>query len=128
MAASVYTGKEHDFAYTNNTGGNVRVIIQWLHILYNSSQYVKLVWGDVSGSGNEDYVEYALGEGNSSGTIMFGKSAAAFSQGDRALNNAYATMNFGAPTELFLANGHVFRITAQDDNDVLGYNVVIIPE
>ena len=128
MAATVYTGKEHDFAYTNSTGGNVRVIIQWLHIQYTTSQYVKLVFGDVSGSGNEDYVEYALGEGNSSGTYKFGKSVAAYAEGDRALNNAYATDSFAAPTEIFLANGHVFRITAQDDNDVLGYNVVMISE
>ena len=128
MAASVYTGKEHDFAYTNSTGGNVRVIIHWLHVVYTSSQYVKLVWGNVSGGGNEDYVEHTLGDGNSSGTFMFGKNVAVAHAGDRALNNAYATMTFAAPTEIFLANGHVFRITATDDNDVLGYNVVIIPE
>ena len=127
MAASVYTGKEHDFAYTNSTGGNVRVIIQWLHVQWTSSQLVKLVWGDVSGSGNEGYVEYSIST-VSNGTFMFGKSVAAYAEGDRALNNAVGSDSFAAPTELFLANGHVFRITAQDDSDVLGYNVVIIPE
>ncbi len=126
MAASVYTGKGHDFAYTNNTGGNVRVIIQWLHVQWNSSEYVKLVWGNVSGA-NEDYVEYTV-LNTSSGTCKFGKGVAAYAEGDRALNNAYGSDSFAAPTEIFLANGHVFRITAQEDEDVLGYNVVIIPE
>ena len=126
MAATVYTGKEHDFAYTNSTGGNVRVIIQWLHIQYTSSEYVKLIWGNLSGTSN-DYVEYTLNLG-SSGTIRFGKSVASYAEGDRALNNAYATNSFAAPTEIFVANGHVFRIDATENSDVLGYNIVVIPE
>ena len=126
MAASVYTGKGRDFAYTNNTGGNVRVIIYWLHIYWNSSEYVKLVWGDLNGT-SEDYVEHIIDEGQN-GQIRFGKGVAAYVEGDRAINNAYAQDSFAAPTEIFLANGHVFRITAEEDEDVKGYNVVIIPE
>ena len=32
MAATVYTGRKQNFTYTNNTGGNVRVIIYWLYV------------------------------------------------------------------------------------------------
>ena len=128
MAATVYTGRNQDFAYTNSTGGNVRVIIYWLHIQYTSSEWVKLIFGDTTGgTSSNDYVEYTLDVG-SSGTLRFGKNVAAYAEGDRALNNMYSTDPFAAPTEIFLANGHVFRIDAQEDADVLAYNFVVIPE
>ena len=126
MAASVYTGKNQDFTYTNSTGGNVRVIIYWLHAEWTSNQYVKLVWGNISG-GSNDYVEYPVLNTNN-GAVRMGKSVAAYAEGDRALNNMYATNSTAAPCEIFLANGHTFKIDADENSDVLGYNVVVIPE
>lgn len=128
MASTVYTGKNQDFQYTNNTGGNVRVIIYWLQYQYNSNEYVKLVFGDLNGTSN-DYIEYILANSSSSGGARLGRNIATYYQGERVLQQMISSETSDAvPLEIFLANGHVFQIDAQDNADIFGYNIVVIPE
>ena len=59
MAATVYTGRNQNFTYTNSTGGNVRLIIYWLFVDQSAgADRLQMRWGASGFSGNT-YAETA---------------------------------------------------------------------
>ena len=129
MASQVLSGSSN-VSYTNNTGQNVRIVINYMEALPSSSNNTTLVgmsWAGVSLSRpnvraigrNLAYVFSIPGFGDS------GNSA--------AVSNAYAfqggsgpfpsTFMEPLPTELMLAPGQTFAVTG-----IRAYNIVVIPE
>lgn len=128
MASQVLSGTSN-VSYTNNTGQNVRIVINFMRALENPSTYnttVSMSWGGVSVVSigvrsigrNLAYVFRSPGYNDAGGTAL--------------ANNAYAQSVGGPfpgnfmeplPTELMLAPGQTFAVTG-----INAYNIVIIPE
>lgn len=121
MASQVLSGTD-SVSYTNNTGQNVRIVINYMAskttMLSGGSQSFQL---SISWSGG--------------GTITNTTNAGVFSIGRNLafivnLNGGVSANNFSSPvyssvsypTELMLASGQSFSATCG------GYNIVVIPE
>lgn len=147
MAATVLSGNGA-VAYTNNTGQNVRVIINYFkgnHDYTNATKPFEytIAWGNGA-------VAYYTASNNQAGNFWFGKNIAYqdIVQGNGialAMNNLVDTAvassgHFvqGLPTEVMLANGQTFSITAVNNSALFGsaqsvtidgsYNILVIPE
>ena len=117
MAAQVLSGTGN-VTYTNSTGQNVRIVINYLE--NDSNQYsVTMTFQGVSvglgrdtivgksmafASGNNNFVGYQAGRG------IFGSGQAG-----------------AVPTEIALSNGETFSLFCGDPAG-MKYNVIIIPE
>ena len=124
--------------YNNTTGGNVRLIINFLHVESSSSGYVRIYTGPeptVTPSGTVGH-----GQGNFLTTVkydfstgaMVGRNLGTYNSGsDRPSRNAYGN-SVGFPTELMLANTHKFCIWHNggfnSDDKLCSYNILVIPE
>ena len=132
MAATVYNGVGN-VTHTNNSGGNERILIYWIH--KDSSAVVTIHWGDLSAadkptatmdSNTNQYVglnlAYSMGSGN--------PSSAGTQVGEKSYSSSYTADGKPVPTELFLADGEGFSITAPgaSSNIIKGYNFIVIPE
>ena len=147
MAATVLSGNGA-VAYTNNTGQNVRVIINYFKGNHNYLDATKpfeytIAWGNGAAA-------YYTASNNQAGNFWFGKNIAYqdIVQGNGvalAINNLVDTAvqssgHFiqGLPTEVMLANGQTFSITAVNNSALSGqaqsvtidgsYNILVIPE
>ena len=147
MAATVLSGNGA-VAYTNNTGQNVRVIINYFKGNHDYTNATKpfiytIAWGNGA-------VAYYTASNNQAGNFWFGKNIAYqdIVQGNGialAMNNLVDTAvassgHFvqGLPTEVMLANGQTFSITAVNNSAISGqaqsvtidgsYNILVIPE
>lgn len=147
MAATVLSGNGA-VAYTNNTGQNVRVIINYFkgnHDYLNATKPFEytIAWGNGAAA-------YYTASNNQAGNFWFGKNIAYqdIVQGNGvalAINNLVDTAvqssgHFiqGLPTEVMLANGQTFSITAVNNSALSGqaqsvtidgsYNILVIPE
>lgn len=147
MAATVLSGNGA-VAYTNNTGQNVRVIINYFkgnHDYTNATKPFEytIAWGNGAAA-------YYTASNNQAGNFWFGKNIAYqdIVQGNGialAMNNLVDTAvqssgHFvqGLPTEVMLANGQTFSITAVNNSALFGsaqsvtidgsYNILVIPE
>ena len=147
MAATVLSGNGA-VAYTNNTGQNVRVIINYFKGNHDYTNATKpfiytIAWGNGA-------VAYYTASNNQAGNFWFGKNIAYqdIVQGNGvalAINNLVDTAvqssgHFiqGLPTEVMLANGQTFSITAVNNSALSGqaqsvtidgsYNILVIPE
>ena len=147
MAATVLSGNGA-VAYTNNTGQNVRVIINYFKGNHNYLDATKpfeytIAWGNGAAA-------YYTASNNQAGNFWFGKNIAYqdIVQGNGialAMNNLVDTAvassgHFvqGLPTEVMLANGQTFSITAVNNSALFGsaqsvtidgsYNILVIPE
>lgn len=147
MAATVLSGNGA-VAYTNNTGQNVRVIINYFKGNHNWLDAAKpfiytIAWGNGAAA-------YYTASNNQAGNFWFGKNIAYqdIVQGNGialAMNNLVDTAvassgHFvqGLPTEVMLANGQTFSITAVNNSALSGqaqsvtidgsYNILVIPE
>ena len=147
MAATVLSGNGA-VAYTNNTGQNVRVIINYFKGNHNYLDATKpfeytIAWGNGAAA-------YYTASNNQAGNFWFGKNIAYqdIVQGNGvalAINNLVDTAvqssgHFiqGLPTEVMLANGQTFSITAVNNSAISGqaqsvtidgsYNILVIPE
>lgn len=107
MAAQVLSGTSN-VSYTNNTGQNVRVIIN-----YMSGANISISWAAVTVS--------ALG------LTAIGKNIAYISASSTDGNNAVTTATTGTsaslPTEIMLSAGQTFSAS-----NITAYNIVVIPE
>lgn len=107
MASQILSGSSN-VGYTNNTGGNVRVIIN-----YMSGTNISMSWAGV-----------AI---NSTGLSAIGRNLAYTSASSTPSNNSLTTETSGVaaalPTEIMLASTQTFSATG-----VSAYNIVIIPE
>ena len=119
MAAQVLSGTGN-VTYTNTTGQNVRIVINYVSILMGSGD------GTLSFQG----VTVDLQEG-----ATYGKTLAySDNWGANTGNSSMAVgggMNPGdtaVPVEVAVANGETFSITHTDSTRIDGYNIIIIPE
>lgn len=128
MATTVHTGNGQNFSYTNNTGGNVRVVISLA--LNDTSQQsfsngIKIRCG---APGSPDILQ-----ANSSTNARFngiGKNiarqggSAGYTVGASASNDVDCMC-----TEFYLANGHSIDVQGVDASYPLKfYNILTIPE
>ena len=111
MASQVLSGTGN-VSYTNNTGQNVRVIINYCSNP-NSSGRIVISWAGVSVT---------------AATTAFGRNLA-FNPQYAGSSNMQGTNIANAPTELMLAPGQTFSLSAGSSNRPNGpYNIVVIPE
>ena len=140
MAATVYTGRKQNFTYTNNTGGNVRVIIYWLYVdQTHGADRLTMRWGTQTSSSwptNASYKNWAESyDWGGSKDFHMGKNIMSSNGQDHVSSNAKADSSgsFAYPSEIYLADGHVFEITSTGSTSdvqerIMGYNIVVIPE
>ena len=119
MAAQVLSGTGN-VTYTNTTGQNVRIVVNYVTILMGSGD------GTLSFQG----VTVDLQEG-----ATYGKTLAySDNWGANTGNSSMAVgggMNPGdtsVPVEIALANGDTFSINSSTPTDIEGYNIIIVPE
>lgn len=107
MASQVLSGSSN-FTYTNNTGQNVRIVINYMKAV------TSLSWS-ASGGGTVSVSE--------TGTITIGKNLAYVSNtGIHGQNMTSSGTSNSFPTEIMLASGQIFSATCGV------YNVLIIKE
>jgi len=113
MASQVLSGSSN-VSYTNNTGQNVRIVINYMKSATSgASSNISMSWAGVSVSADLSIIgrNLAFAQINASSTIIANN---AFSPGGAA---------GGLPTELMLASGQTFSATG-----INAYNIVVIPE
>jgi hypothetical protein len=137
MASQVFSGTaQPSFTYTNNTGQNVRIVINYLKVESPSGTTTRTV--NLS-AGN---LNLTYGGGTTFPNFTVGRNLAFYNSKENtsatgvavavAGNNAYGNTaggpnnNYvdGFPTELMLSSGQVFSLT----NSRFSYNIVVIPE
>jgi hypothetical protein len=125
MASTVLSGSSN-VSYTNNTGQNVRVVINYMRgALYTDYLYIDMAFGS---SGTITAVVAAIGRNLAFSTGIGGASGglyAAISANNMTLNEAASVSefsNYALPTEIMLAAGQTFSATCGP------YNIVVIPE
>ena len=137
MAATVHSGSNQNFSYTNNTGGNIRVIIG--HVVCSTDDSsadsgIKMRFG----ASNSPYVFQVAG-GTNQGFGGFGKHltyimadyAGGQSSGTGAAKGmfGYGKSNTCFCDEIWLADGESINIQAVNASYPLKtYNILTIPE
>ena len=117
MASQVFSGS-NNFSYTNTTGQNVRVIINYLSSTGNPS----ISWAGVTVS--------AFATGTTAIGRNLGFSAFTTATGTMTSNNGVngniggVNTNLILPTEIMLSAGQTFSVSG----GLNAYNIVIIPE
>ena len=113
MAAQALGGTGN-VSYTNSTGQNVRIVINYLRVgdetTTMSFQGASVT---ISRGSYGKTLAYRDGHGNSQASFT-----SAMSEGDGYQSNA------AVPLEIALSNGETFSLT----NAIEGYNIIIIPE
>lgn len=126
MASQIFSGGKN-FSYTNNTGQNVRIIINYFQ--GNTFNYTTTMsWAGITITMPQ------------ASPLRFGRNLAFVnsSNGTSPLsaNNMQGSaggFNGALPTEIMIASGQTFAITGADgalggDAAIDAYNIVIIPE
>ena len=121
MAAQVLSGTGN-VSYTNSTGQNVRLVINYL---------------EVGGLGGSPVVSFAGCSISVPQLSTYGKTLGYQSvTGDNNVTSSMSSQGTGAgsmtnkglPLEVALANGDTFSITSSNSANIKGYNIIIIPE
>lgn len=131
MASQVLSGNGN-VSYTNNTGQNVRVIINFMVGKSVASYYeLTIAWGDGSAAASSNDL-LAIGKNIACGTVLFDPAGTTrfggMSQSNAAVYNIIAGSSIGVshssalPTELMLAPNQIFSAICSS------YNIVVIPE
>lgn len=109
MTSQVLSGSGN-VSYTNNTGQNVRIIINFMSAT-EATGNISLGWASVTRNGG--------------GLLAIGRNVAYTNQNTNSSNNSYSTAEgSGAlPTEIMLSPGQNFIASG-----INAYNIVIIPE
>lgn len=138
MASQVYSGAK-DFSYTNNTGQNVRIIINFMSSINNryasggggnygeNEEFLQLSWAGVTARSRttgaivigKNIVNYFKSDPNSS--FSYGGS---FSSGGATTSGSFSssTGSGSLPTEIMLAPNQSFSALCGS------YNIVVIKE
>ena len=135
MTATVYngqltgTGAIHiQTFYTNNTGGNVRII--WNYIFFGNSYPAGFNMFIGTSTGGADATTLELSSFGQGG-FYSGKHMGIYAASQNAYNGAGGNPGH-MPLELVLANGHTMslQIPAQIDNNAFAmrYNFLAVPE
>lgn len=118
MASQVLSGTSN-VSYTNNTGQNVRIVINYMKTRLISGLYqISMSWAGVSISSPSSFAEFTIGRNLASRTSIGLESGGLIGN-----NLSGGAGTIGLPTELMLAPGQTFAATGID-----AYNVVVIPE
>ena len=124
MAAQVLSGTGA-LAYTNNTGENVRIVINFLKTGAGPSNETSTIsWG--GGASVEIAADCSMGRN----LAFLDTVTSAFQISGIAGQNAFTNHAggfAGAPTEIALANTDTFSIS-DPHNHGLVYNILVIPE
>ena len=116
MSATVLSGSTN-VTYTNSTGGNVRVVTNYM------SAPTAISW--TGGSASATNV-LAIGRNLAYSNGVFGSSTSqqsvAMSSNNMVMVDNQETVNAALPTEIMLAAGQTFSATCG------AYNIVVIPE
>ena len=119
MAAQVLSGSGN-VTYTNSTGQNVRVVINYF---------------EVGGLGGTPIVSFAGCSITVDQLSTYGKTLAYQSVTDNNVTSSMAAPGVGGsrtvkglPLEIALSNGDTFSITSSNSANIKGYNIIIIPE
>jgi hypothetical protein len=107
MASQVLSGTGN-VSYTNNTGQNVRIVINFMRSSAPGSATLGLSWAGVSVT-------------DQSGVSAIGRNLGTI-QSSGTSNNAFGTSG-ALPTEIMIAPGQVFSTS-----NTGAYNIVVIPE
>ena len=120
MAAQVLSGSGN-VSYTNSTGQNVRVVINYLK---NITATGTMTFQGVTVTLMEDMVYgKSLAHGDS------GQGNRTLVQRMTARSNANASYRTAVPVEIALANGETLSISNSESSTYIeGYNMIIIPE
>lgn len=116
MASQVLSGSGN-VSYTNNTGQNVRIIVNYMS---SSTNNITMSWAGVSVSSSLSAIGRNLAftatsnPGVTSGTQQYAQNAIS------PFNNNTVT---SLPTEIMIASGETFSAS-----NINGYNIVVIPE
>jgi len=113
MASQVLSGS-NSVSYTNNTGQNVRIVINYMSSNSSITPGIAINWGASSAPLRVQLV------GTSFSTI--GRDLAFNNGTTGAGNNGLLSSGNAFPTELMLAPGQIFSATCGL------YNIVVIPE
>ena len=117
MAAQVLSGSGN-VSYTNSTGQNVRLVINYLQVSAVSTFSIPGVSIDFGTNGGT-YGKTLAYRTNSGSDAQ--ESSMAWDSSDRQTVEAI-------PLEVALANGGTFSINASTSTWIEGYNIIIIPE
>ena len=120
MAAQVLSGSGN-VTYTNSTGQNVRVVINYF---------------EVGGLGGTPIVSFPGCSITVDQLSTYGKTLAYQSVTDNNVTSSMASQGVGSggktvkglPLEVALSNGDTFSITGNTSSNIKGYNMIIIPE
>ena len=128
MTATIHTGNGQNFSYTNNTGGNVRVVISLALNDTSQQSFSNGIRIRCGAPGSPDILQ-----ANSSTNARFngiGKNiarqggSAGYTVGASASNDVDCMC-----TEFYLANGHSIDVQGVDASYPLKfYNILTIPE
>ena len=119
MAAQVLNGTGN-ISYTNSTGQNVRVVINY--IFSPSSQEFTFALGGWSMKSNDH--EQSMGK---TLAYMDGSSSGGW-RNQMYMTSGNLASNDGWPMEFALANGDTFSYTSDTRVSEFRYNIIIIPE
>lgn len=121
MAATVLNGSSN-LAYTNSTGGNVRVIIYYMSSVSSTggNPQISLTSNFGTATMNGGINGFAIGKDIAGSTSTTNQSITSQNIGQIGLggNIPYGSI----PTQIMLANGQTLSATCG------GYNIAIIPE
>ena len=135
MAAEIFTGQitpGQSVTYNNSTGGNVRIIINYLYAGNDQAQggSMTVEWG-TSGS-DLTKTSFSISKqtsfGKSLGWAVPGSAQNSPAAGQNAYTGGSAT---AGPTEVYLKNGDFFEITTSNNyagSSQLRYQYVVVPE
>lgn len=122
MASQVLSGSSN-VSYTNNTGQNVRIVINYMSgttANVSGSYIINMNWAGVSASGNA----FAIGRNLAFNTGIIGTSSALAANNMLvgAVRTYEEAIEAALPTELMISPGQTFSATCG------AYNIVVIPE
>lgn len=128
MASQVLSGTGN-VSYTNNTGQNVRVVINYLQAPGGGGAFDTISWGN--GASVAIPVGVRIGRNLSFNNISSGAGVGVVPSAITSNNGSFdsSIVSFGVPTELMLAAGQTFSVTTSNPSFPSGsYNIVVIPE
>ena len=117
MAAQVLSGSGN-VSYTNSTGQNVRLVINYFEVnTLGGTPVVSFPGGSVTVPQGTVYGK----------TLGYRAKQQATSGSSNAWDNSDNEIK-ALPLEIAMSNGDTFSITSSNSANIKGYNIIIIPE